>query len=450
MATENADNEEASLGREERKAEVQPDPRDTDSPETRYMPPGRDELGTSPYDKNVSSAEIKERINQSLHMHKDVAHAEQRQFARSAVNYSPSKSGVDEVSLSPGKGSLYRINQLQPVQNRSPGKRVLSQAIYEEFDANSSYSQKMLLEANSAGARNLATTAIRNESPFKYDRMPGKTQPAGFRRSPPRSLVVVGGDSNTPAGPPNASQEILSRVFDGNLSIHSPSKKQQEELEHKSLTPSKADILNEERLRTTNTILEKFVETTAGKGNISSGRGAAPTNKNILEDSYEAAVESLGGRLDPNATLDEQVIKLSGCISNMRKDVRLGGVVGVYIMWRTFPTETTPLVVDHVLQTIYTQLIHYESQDVAFLLAALELIGFFGINEISCSSVSIIRAILCTADTGSDLQLTAVNTLVLLGYPGLQVLIELANKDYQQLQQVILSRLCATPFIQVL
>ena len=320
--------------------------------------------------------------------------------------------------------------------------------MYDEFDLNNSYYQKMLQDAHNTGVKNLSTTSIRSESPFKYDRLPPKKETAGYRKTPEKKspgLRKSVAESNTPAGPPNASQEILSRVFDGNLSVHSPSKRQQEEMEHKSLTPSKLDILSDEKLRTTNTILEKFAEMT--KGNISR-RGAGQV-KNILEDAFESAIESFG-KMDPNTPMEDQIIQFAGCISHMRKDVKLGGVVGVYVLYETFPNEINPAVIDHVLQNVFTQLIHYESQDPAFLIAALELIGILGMNEISCNSVSVIRAILCTTEPGSDLQITAINTLVLLGYPGLQILLDLANKDYQQLQQVILSRLCAIPFIQVL
>eukprot|EP01022_Parablepharisma_sp_SALTPOND_P033265 TRINITY_DN88384_c0_g1_i1.p1 TRINITY_DN88384_c0_g1~~TRINITY_DN88384_c0_g1_i1.p1 ORF type:complete len:481 (-),score=44.60 TRINITY_DN88384_c0_g1_i1:2195-3637(-) len=460
MATEIQD---LDFPNEEHKSEPRPGFKYEGSPEIRYMGPSKDEPDSSPYDKSISTAEIKERINQSLQYHRESSSKTASRTAKATVRASPQQRSVRRegtldstedlqgASLTPTKASLYRLNQPVQASSKSPNKKMLSQAIYDEFDMNNSYYQKMLQDAHNTGIRNLSTTSIRSESPFKYDRIPPSKkdfQPAVYRKSPNKSPAKHRSvQSNIPAGPPNASQEILSRVFDGNLSIHSPSKKMQEELERKSLTPSKIDTFVEEKLRTTNTILERFVDLSTTKGNVSR-RGAGQV-RGQLEEAFEAAIESLS-RSESSITPEDQVIKFAGCINNMRKDVKLGGIVGSYVIWRTFSNDVSPEVLDHVLQNVFTQLIHYESQDEIFLVAALELVGFLGPNEISCNSVSVIRAILFAAESGSDLQITAINTLVLLGYPGLQVLVDIANKDYQQLQQVILSRLCAIPFIQVI
>ena len=450
---------------EERKYDPQLEPKYEGSPETRYMGLTKDELETSPYDKNISHEEIQERINQSLQLHHDSVEEPAKapmRTAKTTVRTSPQRDAVkrdgsmesaDEIqpsSLTPTKNSLYRINHPPQEKPKSSPKQVLSKEIYDEFDLNSSYSQKLLNDAHNTGIRNLATTAMRSESPFRYSKggpQRKEAQPTGYKKSPDKSTSFQRyAQSNIPAGPPNASQEILSRVFDGNLSVHSPSKKMQEEMERRSLTPSKMDMFVDDKLKTTNTILERFVDLSASKANIS--RRAAGQSRGVLEEAFEAAIESLG-KPESNITPEDEIIKLAACINSTRKDVKLGGIIGCYVIWRTFPNEISAAVIDHILQNVFTQLIHYESQDEAFLIAALELVGFFGPNEISCNSVSVIRGIFCAAEAGTDLQVTCTNTLVMLGYAGLQVLIEIANKDYQQLQQVILSRLCSVPFIQV-
>ena len=212
----------------------------------------------------------------------------------------------------------------------------------------------------------------------------------------------------------------------------------QETIERKSQSPAV-----EEKLRTTNTILEQFVDLSTAKEpkDIRQSQG-------ILEEAFESAVESLG-RPEKDLSPEDSLIRFAGCINNVRKDVRLGGIIGVYTIWKTFTNDITPDISDHILQNVFTQLIHCENQEEVFLVTSLELVGFFGPNEISCNSVSIIRAILFNSENGSNLQTTCINTLVMLGYPGLTTLLDIANRDYQQLQQAILSRLCEIPFIQV-
>jgi len=473
-----AEIQETSPQQEESKSEPQQEAKLEGSPEMRYMNSIKDDQDISPYEKSVSTAEIKERINQSLQMHRGSqqnAAQEPAKTAKSTNKGSPAKvytkqenlgESVEEIqpqSLTPTKASLYRINQpLDTKSNKSPNRGVISKEIYNEFDMNNSYYQKMLQDAHNTGIKNLSTTSIRSESPHKYERKQKEILQQEIRKkspfhSPGKSAYVPhSAENNLPAGPPNASQEILSRVFDGNLSIHSPSKKMQDELERKSTTPGKGSMI-EEKMKNTNSILERFVDLSASKGEGSIKYGKVSVlkqdspikeNKSILEISFESAIESLG-KSEGNITPEDQIIKFAGCINSMRKDVKLGGLIGVFVIWRTFPNEISEAVIDHVLQNVFTQLIHYESQDEPFIVAALELVGFFGQNEISCNSVSVIRAILCASEPNSDLQITSINTLVLLGYPGLQILIDLANKDYQQLQQIILSRLCSIPFIQV-
>lgn len=398
------------------------------SPDTRYMGSSGEEHEMSPYEKNLPLEEIKKRINQSLHEQKsDKSYNE-------SLHESPSTN-------SPNK----QIKQIK----RSPNKNVLSQEIHDEFNLNNSYYRKMLQDANNVGTKNLITTSIKAGSPYKFDRadMPKRASP-NLQKKPLTSKkkeFFQKNESNIPAGVPQASREILSQVFDGNLSVHSPSKNKQI-IDNKTLTPNKSDLANEGRLGTTNSILERFAEMSSAKRNISPKKDNYA--KNFLEEAYEAAIESDGKDM-AEMSPEDQIIKFSGCINSMRKDIKLGGVVGVFVILNVYPRDISQSIIDHVLQITYTQLIHYESNETVFLVAILELIGFIGITEISVNSASIIRTILCTADSGSDLQLTAINTLVLLGYPGLQVLLEIASKDYQQLQQVILSRLCSIPFIQV-
>eukprot|EP00826_Nyctotherus_ovalis_P003469 TRINITY_DN10707_c0_g1_i3.p1 TRINITY_DN10707_c0_g1~~TRINITY_DN10707_c0_g1_i3.p1 ORF type:complete len:452 (+),score=96.27 TRINITY_DN10707_c0_g1_i3:97-1452(+) len=383
----------------------------------RYISPGTDELEESPYEKKFTTEEIKRRINKSLHSQSD----EQIQDKPSYVE----------------NPSAYQGSQPAEPHSQISTRRVLPQAIHDEFEMNNTYSQKILQEAHDTGTKNLFTTSIRSESPFKYERVTPKGEQAStfYRKSPSRPANVER-QYNVPAGPPNESHEILSRVFDGDLSVHSPSRKKQEAAERKSQSPA-----GDEKLRTTNTILEQFVDLSTSKDPRTTDRP-----RGLLEEAFEAAVEALGRPEKKSA--EDYAVAFAGCVNNVRREVRLGGVVGVYAVWKAFPNEIGPEVFDHILQNLFTQLIHCENQEEIFLVTALELVGFLGPNEISCNSVSIIRVILFNSEPNSNLQTTSINTLVLLGYPGLLTLVDIASKDYQQLQQAILSRLCEMPFIQ--
>ena len=393
-------------------------------PDPNSMRENRNEIEDSPYEKRVSPEEIKYRINRSLNVQSD-----------------PQEIGKEE----PPSQERYIANELSGSRpfiksSYADNKRVVPKAIHEEFSMNNTYSQRLLQNAQEIGARNLATTSIKAESPYKYERIPGKNNPKPSKVSP----MYRDREPNIPAGPSCMSKQILSRVLDGDLSIHSPSKKMQETIERKSQSPSKSEY-REDQLKNTNTVLEQF----ADKSTFRDAPSMQITEgSRELEEALESAIESLE-QIKRQLSIEDHTIRFAGCLNNVRKDVRLGGLVGLYMLWRMFPNDLNQSILDHILQNLFTQLIHCENQTETFLIASLEFIGFLGPNEISCNSISIIRALLLNSENESQLQTTTINTLVMLGHSGIITLIDIANKDYAQLQHAILSRLCEIPFIQV-
>jgi len=343
------------------------------SPELRYMTSPNDEPNVSPYDKSISTEEIKQRINQSL---------QQQSFSRE-------KKAVDDKK---GSEFSYTVEEL-PLEK--------CQQNFESGDTReeSEMNNRLMKESKE------------NFNSFKYEYKSKLSQ------------------SNLPF---NTSQELLTKFLEG----HSPNK---ENLEDKLLTHVK---LIEEKFHTTNTILEQFVDLTTAK---EPSQREPKQYKNRLEKALEVVCDYLGQVM----TIEDQSVKFANCINNDNGDIKLGGVVGCYIIWKAFPKEVIGIV-DKILQNIFTQLIHYEAQEQAFLICCLELVGFIGANEISCNAVSIIRAILLSAEDSSDLQTTSINTLLILHYPGLHTLIDIINKGDLTLRQSILSRLCSIPLIQVL
>jgi len=95
-------------------------------------------------------------------------------------------------------------------------------------------------------------------------------------------------------------------------------------------------------------------------------------------------------------------------------------------------------VIDHVTQTLIAQLSHYESQDDNFLICSLELLSILGPSEVSTTAIPILRTLIANAEEDSLLQISAIHAMMCLGYPGLHMLLDLASRDYQELQTIIL------------
>lgn len=68
-------------------------------------------------------------------------------------------------------------------------------------------------------------------------------------------------------------------------------------------------------------------------------------------------------------------------LSNMRKDLRLGGLVGIYQLLRSENGELSDDILNVIIEEIFTAIADYEGQEQIFLVAALEVIGFIGPNE---------------------------------------------------------------------
>lgn len=356
------------------------------SPELRYMTSPTDDPVASPYDKSISTEEIRQRISQSL---------QQQSFSRET-----SKRPLDVSELGcNGEAEL------------------------------------LLVESRTQGGKEAVKGGVGKgkENKVKYERfLCGKRQ-----QNKNVGKLVVKSDEALQDLPLNASQELLAKFLE---TQENSSKRISED---KLLTQANLDLI-EERFHTTNTILEQFVDLTTVKE--SSSRQPKELH-NRLEEAFEI-LNSLLNQSKRKMSIEEQSLKYAECINDANGDIRLGAIVGCYAILRGFPREIVG-VIGKVLQNIFTQLIHFESHEEAFVIAALELIGFMGANEISCNAVSIIRAILLSAEDYSELQTTCVNTLVTVGYPGLRTLIDVVNKGNCSLQQAILSRLCSIPLVQV-
>ena len=124
----------------------------------------------------------------------------------------------------------------------------------------------------------------------------------------------------------------------------------------------------------------------------------------------------------------------------MRKDLRLGGLIGIYQLIRGDTSELQEDILNVIIEEVFLALADYEAQEPIFIAAGLEVIGFIGPNEKSYERIQVIRQLMCEPAMQS-MQVNCMACLLQLGYEGLRHLVELATKDYNRLQPFILCNL---------
>ena len=80
-------------------------------------------------------------------------------------------------------------------------------------------------------------------------------------------------------------------------------------------------------------------------------------------------------------TLQDKLLQFASMLQNMRKDLRLGGLVGIYQLLRGDQPELKEDILNVLIEELFTAIADYEAQEQVFLAAALEVIGFIGPNH---------------------------------------------------------------------
>lgn len=101
----------------------------------------------------------------------------------------------------------------------------------------------------------------------------------------------------------------------------------------------------------------------------------------------------------------------------MRKDLRLGGLVGVFLAMRSNLHMVGEEIKRVIIEEIFTTLSEFETQEDVYMLSALEVIGFIGPNERSLSRISVIKGLLCEPSL-KRFQLPCFCSLIQLGFEG--------------------------------
>lgn len=173
----------------------------------------------------------------------------------------------------------------------------------------------------------------------------------------------------------------------------------------------------------------------------------------MLEASFCAVSDTILQTLDDGfnqwmqLTYQDKLLQFCSMLQNVRKDLRLGGLVGVYQLIRGDTSQLQDDILNVIIEEVFLALADFEAQEAVFLVAALEVIGFIGPNEKSFERIQVIRQLICEPHL-AHLQTNCMACLLQLGYEGLRHLVELATKDYNRLQPLILANLLHIRAIQ--
>lgn len=116
----------------------------------------------------------------------------------------------------------------------------------------------------------------------------------------------------------------------------------------------------------------------------------------------------------------------------MRKDLRLGGVVGIFLLFKNAGSSIGEEIKRVIVEELFTTLSEYETQEEVFLAAVLEVVGLIGPYERSLARIGILKGLLCEPSL-KRLQMNCFSTLIQLGFAGFQAIVDLASKDYNSL-----------------
>ena len=174
-------------------------------------------------------------------------------------------------------------------------------------------------------------------------------------------------------------------------------------------------------------------------------------NEVCLEnDTYLSALNEALAFIDNSfeeLNLNEKINKLLEITNDESKKVRLGALVGLYLIIKKNFSSLDENIKNIILNNIISLLQSYEKQDEIFLLSCLEICSLFGPHEILIENFGVICMFL-TDFNFPKLQLASFHCLMCTEYHGISILIELASKDEQDYQRYILNQLIHTPHIQ--
>lgn len=259
--------------------------------------------------------------------------------------------------------------------------------------------------------------------------------------SPRRTGLTAISSQNLPAAVPTSTQSILSKVFDEELSIHSPSRKKKLNMLKKQISHPEEDEEYKDHKPLADSVLA------ARFSNYQDALAPEEQVKGRLRRSYETLTESM--HVTEELSLNDRVMRYTAALTSPSKEMRLGALQGISDLLQgpeTFTASLKELTLGEVLQTLEG----WEQQDSDFLECALGIVGNIGPHPLSLERLPLLISLVVHDETteAESLHLAAFYCMCKLGLQGLDALVRLASKDYPHLQQWILSKLATISEIQ--
>ena len=79
----------------------------------------------------------------------------------------------------------------------------------------------------------------------------------------------------------------------------------------------------------------------------------------------------------------------------MRKDLRLGGLVGIYILIKNNSAMVGDEIKRVIVEELFSTIAEFENQELVYMISALEIISLIGPTERSFQRMGVIKAIMC-------------------------------------------------------
>lgn len=246
--------------------------------------------------------------------------------------------------------------------------------------------------------------------------------------------------------PTSQSKKALEKLFGASLRSNSPSKRSLYELspQEKSLAKSMQFGATMQRYDIQeDPILAKTLERIEGFDIL------AHLDFSFLDKSYNAFLDYLKEIPEvEQSSPDELIVLVCQELRNAYEELRAGAAVYLFELLSSQAEKVSYDQASFILAQIFENLpVYHEADEVPIMVACIEIVSFIGPHSISFSNIKVLASILAT-DPRPILQEKAFQALQRLDYPGLQALLELTAREYNDLPLFILNKLARCPEIQ--
>lgn len=234
---------------------------------------------------------------------------------------------------------------------------------------------------------------------------------------------------NLPVSVPAPSDALLSKVFDEELSVRSPShKKRMKMLQHKmsssqreespgAYTRGNVDLITAKKFKNYHEEAVPFIE-----------------KADKLKRSMESLKKSSDFRDLEEGSIEDKVSMYTNCLDNPSKEIKLAGLQGLHDLIET--DIVTSSIKEVLLDEVLNVLKRWDEQEPDFIECALDIVGSLGPHPFTLDQIPLLISMVVHDETSEFMNIhqAAFACLCRLGFHGIDALIRLASKDYPHLQ----------------